>query len=145
MHKDRNLESFSAVCLDAHKHMCLVAYRLSCIIDVVWGERNYTGYTRGILGGVAVNAASHKDKLFLLFFFFFFLLERAAVLSLRTCEWKCAFFCFLLVHRDTHIVPQTAANQNSEPGARLCTEEKQHHGGCDNKLEIRRERQWWPS
>lgn len=42
MQKDRDLESFSAVCLDAHKHMCLVAYRPGCIIDVVWVERNYT-------------------------------------------------------------------------------------------------------
>lgn len=42
MQKDRDLESFSAVCLDAHKHMCLVAYRLSCIVDVVWVERNNT-------------------------------------------------------------------------------------------------------
>lgn len=43
MQKDRDLESFSAVCLDAHKHMCLVAYGLCCVIDVVCVERNYTG------------------------------------------------------------------------------------------------------
>lgn len=38
MQKDRDLESFSAVCLDAHKHMCLVALSLSHIVDLVGGE-----------------------------------------------------------------------------------------------------------
>lgn len=144
MHKDRNLESFSAVCLDAHKHMCLVAYTVDWVVLLTWS--GVKGATRAAWGdsggwgrGGAVNAASNKERLG----FFPLVLEKAAVLSLRTCEWNCALL-FFYVYVGTHILCNAAYRRQPKLRAR-CTEEKQHHRGCDNKLDIRCKRQWWPS